>query len=157
VKTKKAKNKIPAKFRVTRKPVRVLTLALQEAFNRHPFHRQLSKLSPHAKLIIRLICEDMKGHRFFSALRNIGLDDTCHQPELGNLVLAYAGLSTDNVQGVDPFGFYFDLLDKHSKKTKITDDSIPKEAVNVYWKLMMWKLRMEKKSERTLDKVKRKD
>jgi hypothetical protein len=133
-------------LKVTRNPIRVFTLALQEAFNRHPSSGQLNKFSPHAKLIIRLIYEDMKGHRFFTAMRNIGLDDTCHQPELGSLILAYAGFSTNYTKGAtDPSDFYFDLLDKHIKKTRITDNAIPKEAVNVYWKLMLWKLRTEKR------------
>jgi hypothetical protein len=124
---KKPKSAKPLKLWF-RKPMRLLTLALQGAISHYSGSHRPGKLSADAALIVYLIREDMRSHRFFSALREVGLDDTFHQPELSSLILAYLGFT----KGKDPCNFYFDLLDRHSKRTKAGSNSLSKEAINNY-------------------------
>jgi hypothetical protein len=90
---KKTKNKKPAKLWAHYKEDRILPMSVQQALMVHPSSRHLTNLSPRAKLILRLIYEDLKGHKFFDGLRTLGLDDDFYQPELGSLILEYVGLT----------------------------------------------------------------
>jgi hypothetical protein len=111
----------------------ILTKYLEEVLIRHSDNPQLTKLSPKAKLILRLIYEDLKAHQFFEGLRALGLDDTFYQPELGSIILTYSGLAR---KIEDSYSFYFDLLCRHSKGMKADGYSVAKRSIGVYLDLM---------------------
>jgi len=89
----------------------------------------LVKLPAKAELTLYLIKEELKSHKFFTGLRNIGLDDCFYQTELSPIILSNTGLNDETNETMD---FYFALLDKYSQRIEPDSDSIMKQALNMY-------------------------
>jgi hypothetical protein len=91
----------------------------------------LLTLPAKTELTLYLIKEELKSHKFFSGLRNLGLDDSYYHTDLSPIILANLGLNDETNETID---FYFALLDKYSQyiEPDRDRDSIMKEALNMY-------------------------
>jgi hypothetical protein len=98
----------------------------------------LVKLPPEAEIVLYLIKEELKSHKFFSGLRGVGLDDCFYQPNLSTLIIGYTKLA-DELD--DPFEFYYKLLEKYSEEMEADNESVTKQALNVYMDLISEKKR----------------
>lgn len=97
---------------------------------------QLVKLPSEVQIILYLIKEELKSHKFFSALREIGLDDSYYQSELNPIILAHFDLDDESNETMD---LYFALLEKYSRIIEPGNNSLQNEAFNFYVDLMMTK------------------
>jgi hypothetical protein len=86
------------------------------------------------KLILLLIKEELKSHKFFAVLRTIGLDDAYFQSDLSTVILNHVGLVDDSNETID---FYFDLLERFSASLDLNTESAKREALNMYKELLM--------------------
>jgi hypothetical protein len=91
----------------------------------------LVELPAKTELTLYLIKEELKSHKFFSGLRNLGLDDCYYHTELSPIILANMELNDETNETMD---FYFALLDKYSQRFEPDRgrDSIMKAALNMY-------------------------
>lgn len=88
------------------------------------------------RLIIALICEELKSRKFFNALQDLGLDDSCYQPHLDDTILACLGLQDDSNE---TFDFYYDVMNAHAAKIDKNKASVLKQAKAAYAKLKAMK------------------
>jgi len=96
----------------------------------------MAKRQQHAFSAIRLIQEELKSRKFFNLLREIGLSDCIYEPHLGDVILASMKLNA----GSDKMhNYFFELIERHSRKIKPYDGSLVKQATEVYEKLQLRK------------------
>jgi hypothetical protein len=84
---------------------------------------------PSAEFILVLIKEQLKGHRFFEGLRELGLDDAFYQTDLLELIMAALGLLP---QSEEDYNFYHSVFKKHSVRVTQDADTLLDEARVVY-------------------------
>lgn len=92
-----------------------------------------------ARILVFLIAEDLKTQRVFSALSQLGCDDSYLRSSLNRVVLAFAGFEE---QPEAIYDFYFRLLEHSEKQMDANYDSILKQALIVYGDLMLEKKRL---------------
>lgn len=93
----------------------------------------LLQLPTNVELILYLIREDLKCQKFFDGLRNVGLDDCYYQPELGLLIITYAGLDPEKDEDSD---LYYNLVAEHIKDMEASRESVTRKALSIYMKLV---------------------
>lgn len=94
----------------------------------------LVKLPPSVELTLFLIQEELKTRKFFNGLRQLGLSDSHYQPNLDVLIMTNVGLDdTSN----ETFDFYYELIEKYSRKIEPDRDSIMEHAFNAYVDLII--------------------
>ncbi len=93
----------------------------------------LADLPVEDSLILILIKEELKSHKFFGVLRTIGLDDAYFQSDLSSVILNHVGLVDDTNETID---FYFDLLERFSANLEVNNESAKAEALNMYRELL---------------------
>lgn len=98
----------------------------------------LVKLPPGVDLTLFLIKEELKSRKFFNGLRNLGLDGCFYQTHLEKLIMANVGL---NEESDKDFDYYYDLIEKYSKKIEADNESVTKQALKVYVELIIEKKR----------------
>jgi hypothetical protein len=98
------------------------------------------------KIVLILIKEELKSHKFFAVLRTIGLDDAYFQSDLSTVILNHVGLVDDSNETID---FYFDLLERFSASLDLSTESAKREALNMYKELLREAERRELSSERS--------
>jgi len=86
-----------------------------------------------AKLTLFLIKEELKTRKFFNSLRQLGLSDSPYQPNLDELIMTNIGFDNSN----ESFEFYYEVIEKYSKKIESDEDSIIELALNVYIDLII--------------------
>ena len=93
--------------------------------------KPISILTPTAaeEVVIHLIREELKSHKFFEGLRELGLDDAFFQADLVELIMAGLGLPLDS----DDHQMYcYNLLKKHSARVTQDHAALMDEAKRVY-------------------------
>lgn len=80
-------------------------------------------------LILLLIGEELKSHKFFSALRKLGLDDAFYQTDLSTYILNYTGFDAEQDAVVDR---YFHLLSHYSEQLEANCASVRDCAFGFY-------------------------
>ena len=108
--------------------------------NQQSLQTPLLKLPRQTEMLILLIKEELKSNKFFNGLAKIGLEDCYYQPNLSNIILAQAGFEDCPD---DLMNFYVELVEKHSEQIENDNDSITKEALDLYMELMMEKKRRD--------------
>lgn len=106
----------------------------------NPFH-PLINLPKSIEFTLYLICADLKSTRFFSGLRNVGLDDCFYRTDFSSLVLSSSGF--DNMTD-ELFDFYFKLIEERCERIEPNNNSVMSEALNVYAELMGEKRKSER-------------
>lgn len=106
----------------------------------------LVELPHEIELILLLIKEELKSHKFFGVLRSVGLDDAYFQSDLSAVILTYVGLADESNETMD---FYFDLLDTYSQKIEADNVSVMKQALNFYIDLVEEKRRRCEEQKKT--------
>ena len=101
---------------------------------------QFIKLPKQTELLLLLIKEELKSNKFFSGLAKVGLEDCYYQPNLSNIILAQAGFEDCPD---DLMNYYTDLVEKYSERIEDDNDSVTKEALDLYMELMTEKKRRE--------------
>ncbi len=94
------------------------------------------KLPADIDLALYLIREELKSQKFFDGLHKIGISECCYQVRLGKVILAQMGLDDGSDE---TFNFYYRLIEKRSKKIEADSDSVMKQALKVYAKLLIEK------------------
>lgn len=84
------------------------------------------------KLILLLLGEELKSCKFFSTLRQLGLDDTFYQTDLSTCILNNMGLDAEQHEVLNR---YFDLLSHHSQQLEATPESVQECAFRFYMDL----------------------
>ena len=104
----------------------------------------LVKSPTQKELILQLLKQELKSHRFFNGLRELGLDDSFYHSDFSSLVLTYIGFDDEENATYD---FYFALLEKYSVYFQPSEEVVMKLALSVYLELMAGlKSRQEKQS-----------
>jgi hypothetical protein len=85
------------------------------------------------ELTIFLIREELKSRKFFNSLQELGLDDSYYQPHLDELIMANVEL---NDESNETFDFYYNIMEKYSKKIEPDKNSITEQALNAYMELV---------------------
>jgi hypothetical protein len=98
----------------------------------------LVKLPYEIDYCLYLIREELKSRRFFEGLHSVGIEDIYLQPHLDKLILSTVGLDDGSDETAE---FYFKIMEKRSKKIEADNDSIMKQAMQVYMELMVEKKR----------------
>lgn len=99
----------------------------------HAYPLPFVKLPASLDLTLYLIREDLKSHKLFSVINELGMGHCPYQPQLGKAVLAQ--LKMDD--GSDEiFQFYYKLIEKRSKKIGPDNESMMKQVMKVYGKLV---------------------
>lgn len=93
----------------------------------------LIKMPSHMEVTLFLIGEELKSRKFFNSLQELGLDDSYYQPHLDELIMANVRLDDDSN---DTFDFYYNIMEKYSKKIEPDKDSITEQALNAYTELV---------------------
>ena len=100
----------------------------------------LVKLPANAELVLYLIKEELKSQKFFNNLHEVGLDDIFYRPQLGELIMALMELDDGSD---DVFNFFYEVVERRSKKIRTDNDSVMKQALKVYLELIAEKKRRE--------------
>lgn len=85
------------------------------------------------QLLLALIGEELKSSKFFSTLRELGLDDVFFQTNLGSLILSKAGFDEESNHALDA---YYELLERHSANMESNNESVRECAFRFYLELM---------------------
>jgi hypothetical protein len=101
----------------------------------------LTKLPYKIDYCLFLIKEELKSRKFFEGLHSVGMEDIYLRPNLDSLILKSVGLD----DGTDATGeFYFEIMERRSKKVRQDNDSIVSQALKVYMELLFEKKRRNK-------------
>jgi hypothetical protein len=101
----------------------------------------LIKLPPKIDYCLFLIKEELKSRCFFKGLHQVGIDDIYFQPHLDVVILKSVGLDDGTDQTTE---FYFEIMERRSRKIKADNDSIVTQALKVYIELLLEKKRRKK-------------
>jgi hypothetical protein len=82
--------------------------------------------------IISLISEELKSRKLFNTLQQLGLENSCYQPQLDEVILQCLGLTDERNETMD---FYCAVMDTHAEKIGTKRESVEAEARLVYEKL----------------------
>ncbi len=91
------------------------------------------------QLILVLAGEEIKSCKFFSTLRQVGLDDAFYQTNLCSLILQKMGFEEESNEVLDG---YFTLLERHSERLEATENSVRECAFQFYLELLELKKRI---------------
>lgn len=80
-------------------------------------------------LILLLIGEELKSYKFFTTLRQLGLDDAFYQTDLSTYILIHTGFDAEQDDVVDR---YFHLLSHYSERLDATPASVRNCAFGFY-------------------------
>jgi hypothetical protein len=109
--------------------------------NAYKSNHPLTKLPGKVDYCLFLIKEELKARRFFEGMHSVGVDDIYLQPHLDRLIMKCVGLD----DGTDETGeFYFEIMERRSKKIGLDNDSIVTQALKVYIELVAEKKRRKK-------------
>lgn len=97
-----------------------------------PSQSDLVRLPAKAQLALFLIAEELKSRKFFTTLREVGLDYTFFQPHLDDAILDCLGL---DICSDEVFDLYYRVIEKRSGRIKDDRDSVMKQALKVYLEL----------------------
>lgn len=101
---------------------------------KHP----LVKLPRKIDSVLYMIREDLKSQKYFNTLNSLTETDNCYQPHLAKLILEKMNLD----DGSDEiFRFYYDLVERRSRKISPDNSSIMKQVLKVYAALVLEKER----------------
>jgi hypothetical protein len=99
---------------------------------------KLFRLPADVELILFHIREALKARKLFNNLCEVGFDESSFHSDFSDLVLAAVGFE-DTTE--DLHMWYFNLIDKHSKKTSTDNDKCTRAALKIYVELMIEKRR----------------
>lgn len=85
------------------------------------------------ELVLALLYEELKSYTFFTSLRNLGLDDSCWQSELGSIILTHLGMHDSNSETLNQ---YYQLLDHYSQSFHPGQGRHTPEVVYLYTALL---------------------
>lgn len=105
-----------------------------------PSNPHLILLPRKTQLALFLIREELKSRKFFKILRKVGLDYTYYQPHLDRAILRSIGLDDESDE---VFDLYFRVVEKRCTKIKTDDQSVMKQALKVYHRLVCEKERAD--------------
>ena len=97
------------------------------------FYKLVEPVFLRDNLILLLIGEELKSHKFFSALRKLGLDDAFYQTDLSTYILNHTGFDAEQDAVVDR---YFHLLSHYSEQLEATRASVRDCAFGFYVNLV---------------------
>lgn len=100
------------------------------------FRPPIVKLPHGVELTLLLIREELKSRKLFHILQEAGFADSSYQPHLDDLILLSLGF---NDVSDERFKRYCAIMDKRSKKIKEDHDIITKQALKVYYELILEK------------------
>lgn len=89
----------------------------------------LVRLPQETDLILYLICEELKSKRLAQGLDQAGFDYSPFQPHLDSAILAALGMTDERNETYD---FYYSVIAEHAKKLEPENDSVIREALEVY-------------------------
>lgn len=93
-------------------------------------------LSAQPDLVLFLIGEELKSCRLAQGLDLAGFDYSPFQPHLDSAILAALGLTDERDE---TYAFYFGVMEEHAKKIDQHNETVAREALNVYRILMAHK------------------
>jgi len=96
-------------------------------------HNPLTTLSQQTDLCLYLLKEELKNWKFFSSLRQAGLDGSAYQVDLSIAILSLAGLSDKENEILD---FYYHLMEKLSKEMEPEEHDMMRCALVAYGELV---------------------
>src|SRR5690349_14553326 len=85
------------------------------------------------QVVLIMIGEELKSCKFFTALRELGLDDAFYQTDLSTYILTQAGFDAESDAVL---GRYFRLLSKHSEQLDTKPESVRECAFRFYMELV---------------------
>lgn len=91
--------------------------------------------------VLYMIGEDLKSQKFFNTMNALDWSDNFYQPRLAVLILKHMNLDDGSDEIVN---FYYALVEKHSKKVEADNNSLMKQVMKVYAKLVMEKEKRKK-------------
>ncbi len=104
------------------------------------FNRSLINLPPKVQMCLYLIREELKSRKLFQALHDVGLEESCFQPNLDSVILNY--LEMDD--GTDEtFRIYNGILERRSRKMEGSQESIMKQTHKAFQQLLIEKEKMK--------------
>src|SRR6476620_11152693 len=92
----------------------------------------LTKLPKSTDTILFLIAQELKIHKVFDSLHQAGMEDCFFKPHLDKLILEQMGLDDEADATIE---FYCRIIEKRSRKIKMTRESIKKQSLKVYAEL----------------------
>jgi hypothetical protein len=96
------------------------------------------KLPASLDLVLFLISQDLKSHKLFNIVDQLGMGDCPYQPYLGKVILAQLNMD----DGSDEiFQFYDKLIEKRCRKIDGDQKSMMKQTMKVYAELITEKER----------------
>lgn len=87
-------------------------------------------------LVLYLIGEELKSKRLAQGLDQAGFDYSPFQPHLDSAILAALGMTDERNE---TYEFYYNVIAEHAKKLEPENDSVIREALNVYQMLVTHK------------------
>lgn len=99
---------------------------------------RLFRLPADVEVILFHIRESLKARKLFNNLSEVGFDESTFHSDFSEFVLAAVGFE-DTTE--DLHMWYFNLIDKHSKKTSVNNDKCTRAAIKIYVELMNEKRR----------------
>lgn len=91
-------------------------------------------------LILTLLSQELKSHRFFNTLAGLGMDTPYYRPHLDEVILELLGLNDEN----ETYDFYFAVMNEHAEKIGIEEETVKRQASEVYSKLIEYRGKVEK-------------
>lgn len=119
-----------------------IRLVKRNAMTNNKSATPLTKLPHKIDYTLFLIKEELKSRKFFDGLHSVGVDDIYFQPHLDTLILKSVGLDDGTDETAE---FYFEIMERRSKKIEADNDSIVEQAVKVYVELVGEKKRKKAK------------
>jgi hypothetical protein len=103
------------------------------------------KLPQESETALFLIREELKSRKFFHALQQAGLDDSCYQPHLDDLILRNLALNDDS----DEVLYAYDkIMERRSRKIQPDNNSVMKQALKAYHELLVEKKKLATEKKR---------
>ena len=81
-------------------------------------------------IILAMIKEELKSHKFFGTLSELGLDDDFYQADLLEYIIPAIGLPP--LRSEKSYLFYHDLFKRHSEYVERDAEALHNEALGVY-------------------------
>lgn len=99
---------------------------------------RLFRLPADVEVILFHIREALKARNLFNTLSKVGFDESSFHSDFSDFVLAAVAFE-DSPE--DLHMWYFNLIDKHSKRTNGDNDKCTRAAIKIYVELMNEKRR----------------
>ena len=106
---------------------------------RHPF----IELPKNVELALFMIQAELKTRKFFNGLRSAGLDDCDYECNFNALIADCIGF--DDYEDKD-FVRFDEILERHSEKIEMDNESLMKQVMNAYVELIVEKNNQQRHS-----------